>query len=1645
MAEGTDDMSKITLGRKLASDVSYSAWMFDLTTILDGLDVKGWRGRFLDGEDLDTLEQSEGFPAKNCKKATTAVVKSSGEDPHEVARAMPDSHLFELLAKLEGDFSSQKRSSRFVALISILTTKQKDGETPEGFIRSKNAAFREKLGGRLAAGGVLLASVLMNLRPHYARQVSQLLPKDGLDIKDVEASLEEWDAVRPSSESAGANTAKEVADLGQQSATALEAKGKQVTKVKKENAKPKNKVEKASKGKGEAGKYCNYCKKAGHVEAECFDKHPEGLAAFREARKSSKGGKGDDEEADAAMARGGCIPVDGSANDVDGERLELSTSEDLSVVGAYVSPCSQRGKVSKSSADRLYTPSRVARTTDGKSRVFRRLGLDRVASRVLRSKISREFSARSSLDPASLSGYSSSDVPHPFRKEFIQSAARRCAGASMASTSTDSAAERTSFLVDGGASHNMGGARSLFSDITDIEARPTTADGATSAPALVGFFKPNGLGLVEGLYHPEPKANLLSTEIDASKGGKFVHARDGRTSRDPFGTLRHCGAIGSLPYVAADFTDEAAAHAVTVNSTTNPRQKLSTHRRSAHFRVGGLRCRCTGCAMDKSYGRVAHSKRRPPEYSAMGFLERIGADFCGPFSKVSHSGDKYTIGLLDDYTGRVEVYAIPSKDKRVDALRKYTTEIGKPRKSHSDNEPVLEGTGSSLEVFCRGNNIVASHGAPYGPQMNGKVERWHRSMLDSVRSSLSGVDMGLWDYAARHSAYVCDRLRRNSHKESPYLRRFNRRASSKHPKVFGCLCFAKIHENADKLDREHGPGVFLGYSRGSSSYLVGVRRDDGRAIGDDGLRFSAIENKSVKFFEGVPVHSVGLSKLSNPEELRTRSVSPITAGNFRKRVRPLLGGVVGGSDDNRKRARAGDPSEDLDRASAAPRIGGEHETPPPDVCPEVGVPLSDLGEPSPLPSAGADGVAKSADDFDDGSELRSDEGDVGRVADIPSDGGPSKSPPAPVSRVGDNKSTPAYGVDVEHLVDDESNPFELITNKDGVTIERRPRRGRPAGLTKDKRPRWNKQGRKPNANESALLRQDLPAEIGNLASCDVEDVEDPEDLDEDGQVVAYTVRVSAKGALRGPDSVHWLEADSLERAQLEASNCWRPVEDGEFRPGVDEITPGVVVYTRKRCGRYRARMVALGNHQKASQAAEIFSPTVSHAATRALLVRAAASGHRVGRFDISDAFTRGMLSDRDRIFLRLPKHWPSDPRGDLVRLLRSLYGLRCAPRRWYETYSKHLLETGRSRCPSDPGSFGRGEVVSAMYVDDAFIGAPSAKLVEETTDEILKVFDGKAIPADVDKDGDEVRDILGVRLTFDGLSRYMKLDLRRAIEKLAKRFDVEKGRNISTPCVCSDLGEGSSVDFPIRSLVGGSQYIGTMCRPDCLFAIDRIARNMSRRTSALVTAAMRIVRYLLHSSDIGIGYSPKREKISDETHTKCPRDAGKGRESPSLVGFSDSDFAGCNVSPKSRSGSIIYHRGRPIAWSSRRQSIRAKSTCGAEYVALYDALRLIEGQTFMDWIEENSRAPLLFCDNRSTITVANSTLPTKNAEHFLLRFHHVEEHSENIAYVPTSINKSDPLTKPMGSPLLVFMASASSLDSMTCDPVEMAFAVYSGI
>ena len=53
-----------------------------------------------------------------------------------------------------------------------------------------------------------------------------------------------------------------------------------------------------------------------------------------------------------------------------------------------------------------------------------------------------------------------------------------------------------------------------------------------------------------------------------------------------------------------------------------------------------------------------------------------------------------------------------------------------------------------------------------------------------------------------------------------------------------------------------------------------------------------------------------------------------------------------------------------------------------------------------------------------------------------------------------------------------------------------------------------------------------------------------------------------------------------------------------------------------------------------------------------------------------------------------------------------------------------------------------------------------------------------------------------------------------------------------------------------------------------------------------------------------------------------------------IIGYSDSDFAGCQDSKRSTSGYIYMLAGGAISWKSTKQTLVASSTMVAEYLLL---------------------------------------------------------------------------------------------------------------
>jgi hypothetical protein len=145
-----------------------------------------------------------------------------------------------------------------------------------------------------------------------------------------------------------------------------------------------------------------------------------------------------------------------------------------------------------------------------------------------------------------------------------------------------------------------------------------------------------------------------------------------------------------------------------------------------------------------------------------------------------------------------------------------------------------------------------------------------------------------------------------------------------------------------------------------------------------------------------------------------------------------------------------------------------------------------------------------------------------------------------------------------------------------------------------------------------------------------------------------------------------------------------------------------------------------------------------------------------------------------------------------------------------------------------------------------------------------------------------------------------------------------------------------------------------------------------------------------------------------------------------IVGYSDSDFAGCLDTDRSTSGYVFKFAGGAISWSSSKQTVMTSFTMYAEFVACYETVgqamwlkKFVPGLRVIDNIE---RPLKLYCDNEPAVLYIHNNKKTKAAKHINIRFYVVKEkiQDQTISLEHISIKKmiADPLTK--GLPPSVF-------------------------
>ena len=363
----------------------------------------------------------------------------------------------------------------------------------------------------------------------------------------------------------------------------------------------------------------------------------------------------------------------------------------------------------------------------------------------------------------------------------------------------------------------------------------------------------------------------------------------------------------------------------------------------------------------------------------------------------------------------------------------------------------------------------------------------------------------------------------------------------------------------------------------------------------------------------------------------------------------------------------------------------------------------------------------------------------------------------------------------------------------------------------------------------------------------------------------------------------WLASEKVELLNHEVNGSFRWMDRSEFdrEHRGRNLLKLVWVYKVKRDGRCKSRLCVQGCRQiKGVDYDQTWCGTLRGPSLRLLSAVAARQGLRMRSRDFVAAYLQGELVEGESVFCLAPSGHAtkgSDGRDRVCEVVKPVYGMAQAGRRWQRALFPWLKEQGFTQCHADSSVFVREDaatkqkLVLGCYVDDLCIlydSSAAGSLYASFTKALVERWK-------VEDEGD-LHDLLGIQFDFQG--EYLTMRQTVYIEKMCADFfpdgipdACQAGR---TPCdhtlplqlVDALLQPLEQVDPTLlkryQSLVGALLYCAGNTRPDVSFAVGLLCRAMSRPTPELYEAgllplqpraAARVVRLRLGSATFDLG------------------------------------------------------------------------------------------------------------------------------------------------------------------------------------------------
>ncbi|RVW61151.1 Retrovirus-related Pol polyprotein from transposon TNT 1-94 [Vitis vinifera] len=467
--------------------------------------------------------------------------------------------------------------------------------------------------------------------------------------------------------------------------------------------------------------------------------------------------------------------------------------------------------------------------------------------------------------------------------------------------------------------------------------------------------------------------------------------------------------------------------------------------------------------------------------------------------------------------------------------------------------------------------------------------------------------------------------------------------------------------------------------------------------------------------------------------------------------------------------------------------------------------------------------------------------------------------------------------------------------------------------------------------------------------------------------------ISVSQVKQSSNSEKWIEAMKDEMKSMKDNGVWDLVE---LPKGVKPIGCKWIFKTKRdskgNIVRYKARLVAKGFTQKEGiDYKETFSPVSSKDSFRIIMALVAHYDLELHQMDVKTAFLNGNIDET--IYMVQPENFESNDSKQLRTLDQCIY-----------------LKFSGSKF-----------IILVLYVDDILLASSDVGLLHETKRFLSSKFDMK--------DLGNASFVLGIQIHRDRSRGILGLSQKAYIDKVLSRFGMSNCAPGDTPvakgdkfslhqCPKNELEKKDMERFPYASAVGSLMYAQVCTRPDIAYIVGMLGRYLSNPGMDHWKKAKRVMRYLQRTKDYMLTYRRS-------SHLE-------------IVGYSDSDFAGCLDSRRSTSGYIfIIH--------SLLRSIKPWDMA-ANFVT---QLRIVDG------IEKPLR---INCDNKAAELYSKNNRSSSKSKHIDIKFLVVKERVQSlqvsIEHISTNSMIADPLTK--GLPPKVYHEHVTHMGVVHIDDVS---------